>query len=532
MSNDVVIGASMRANLLSLQRTNTVLDSTQYVLSTGRKVNSALDDPQSFFAAQALSNRAKDLARLLDGMGQSIQTIKGADKGVTSLTKLVEQAQAIATSARDEIAAGATKAVVAGDTNIEDAASLAALGIADGDVLTLQVGAAAAVDVTIATAAATTAQDLIDLINDDTTLKEHVEASLNSSGQLELRALNDDASIRISSNGGSLTTTKFNRLGLGDYVTLDAASDVTGTITSGRTLTSAAFVGKQASDTLHDALGTGFLNIAAGTVEVTLVVDGTTSDPISIDATTTIQDFLNDINSDDRIATKLSAVFDPDTGQIKIRGTASATNVDLRIASVGGDNAVAFGFGTGATDGTITAGTSLSEFLTLSGSGTLGQLEDDYNEMRKQIDALVRDASYRGVNLLAGDNLTTVFNEDRTSSLVTKGVDFTATGLGLSVATFATESTVEAILEEVKGALESVRSFGTAIANNLSVMENREEFTKETINTLTEGADKLTVADPNEEGAKMLALQTRLQLGVTSLSLASQSAQSVLRLFG
>ncbi len=536
MSNDVVIGASMRANLLSLQRTNTVLDQTQYVLSTGRKVNSALDDPQSFFAAQALSNRASDLERLLDGMGQSIQTIKEADKGVSSLTKLVEQAQAIATSAKDEIAAGATKAAVTGDTNIEDASSLAALGLADGDILTLKIGDNTAVDITLGTdtpaVAGATAKDLVDAINANTGLEDYVEASLNSSGQLQLRALMDDDVIKISSSDDTLTTTKFNRLGLGDYVTTDESGDVTGSVVSGRTLSSAAFVGKQVSDTLHDAGGTGFLNIAAGTVEVTLVVDGSTSEAIEIDDQTTIQDLLNAINSDQRISTKVSATFDPDSGQIKIRGSASVTNIDLRIESAGGDNTVAFGFGTGATDGTITDGNSLSEFLTMSGSGTLGQLEEDFNEMRKQIDALVNDAAYRGVNLLGGDNLTTDFNEDRTSSLVTRGVDFTAVGLGISVGSFGTQSSVDAILDEVKAALESVRSFGMSIANNLSVMQNREEFTKETISTLTEGADKLTIADPNEEGAKMLALQTRLQLGVTSLSLASQSAQSVLRLFG
>ncbi len=536
MSNDVVIGASMRANLLSLQRTNTVLDSTQYVLSTGRKVNSALDDPQSFFAAQALSNRAKDLSRLLDGMGQSIQTIKEADKGVTALTKLVEQAQAIATNAKDEIAAGATKAAVTGNTNIEDAASLAALGLTDGDILTLEVGSSGPIDITIGTdtptASGATARDLVDAINNNASLEDYVEASLNSSGQLQLRALADDDSIGISTSDGSMTTTKFNRLGLGKYVSTDDAGNITGSVTSGRTLTSAAFVGKQVSDTLNDANGTGFLNIAGGTVEVTLVVDGSTSNTISIDDQTTIQDFLNSINSDTKIGSKLSATFDSDTGQIKIRGAAGVTNIDLQVASAGGDNEVAFGFGTGATDGTIADGTSASEFLTLSGSGNLGQLEDDYNEIRKQIDALVNDAEYRGVNLLGGDNLTTDFNEERTSSLVTRGANFTANGLGLSVASFGTEGTVEGIISEVKAALETVRSFGTSIANNLSVMQNREDFTKETINTLNEGADKLTVADPNEEGAKMLALQTRLQLGVTSLSLASQSAQSVLRLFG
>jgi flagellin-like hook-associated protein FlgL len=84
----------------------------------------------------------------------------------------------------------------------------------------------------------------------------------------------------------------------------------------------------------------------------------------------------------------------------------------------------------------------------------------------------------------------------------------------------------------VREALVTVREFSASLATDLAIIQTRQDFTKETINTLEEGADKLTLADPNEEGAKMLALQTRLQLGVTSLSLASQSQQSVLSLFG
>ena len=76
-----------------------------------------------------------------------------------------------------------------------------------------------------------------------------------------------------------------------------------------------------------------------------------------------------------------------------------------------------------------------------------------------------------------------------------------------------------------------MRSFGSTLANDLAVIQARQTFTSELVNTLTAGADALTVADQNEEGAKLLSLQTRQSLGVTSLSLASQSQQSILRLF-
>ena len=103
MSN-VVLSASIRANLLSLQNTTSLMDKTQFNLSTGKKVNSALDNAVSFFTAKALTDRASDLNSLLDAMGQSNSGLKQADTGVTTLTKMVDQAKAIAGQPRDAMA--------------------------------------------------------------------------------------------------------------------------------------------------------------------------------------------------------------------------------------------------------------------------------------------------------------------------------------------------------------------------------------------------------------------------------------------
>lgn len=100
MSN-ISLTASMRSNLLSLQKTQSLMDTTQERLSTGKKVNSALDNPSSFYTAQSLNNRAGDLSALLDSMGQGVQTIKAADEAITSITSLVQQAKAIANQALD-----------------------------------------------------------------------------------------------------------------------------------------------------------------------------------------------------------------------------------------------------------------------------------------------------------------------------------------------------------------------------------------------------------------------------------------------
>ena len=98
---DISLTASMRSNLLSLQNTQSLMDMTQERLSTGKKVNSAIDNPSSYYTAQSLTNRAGDLEALLDSMGQAVQTIKAANEGIESITSFVEQAKAIANSARD-----------------------------------------------------------------------------------------------------------------------------------------------------------------------------------------------------------------------------------------------------------------------------------------------------------------------------------------------------------------------------------------------------------------------------------------------
>ena len=210
--------------------------------------------------------------------------------------------------------------------------------------------------------------------------------------------------------------------------------------------------------------------------------------------------------------------------------------IEFSVATGGSDSFTSgFGFGSFQTDLALDAsGTdvSVSELFTFTGSSVdLDQYEEDFNNIRSQIDDLVADASYRGVNLLNGDDLTTDFNEDRTSSLTTDGVDFTSLGLGVDEASFTNSSTIQESIDEIRAALGEVRNFGQTIANDLAVIQTRRDFTESTIGTLESGADDLTVADQNEEGANLLALQTRQTLGVTSLSLASQSQQAVLRLF-
>ncbi|MFT6659579.1 MAG: flagellin-like hook-associated protein FlgL, partial [Maritalea sp.] len=99
MAEMIQLSSAVRQNLLSLQNTADMMSKTQNRLATGLKVNSALDNPGSFFTASSLNNRASDLGGLLEDMGQAVQTLKAADEGIQSITKLVEAAKGKANQA-------------------------------------------------------------------------------------------------------------------------------------------------------------------------------------------------------------------------------------------------------------------------------------------------------------------------------------------------------------------------------------------------------------------------------------------------
>jgi flagellin-like hook-associated protein FlgL len=268
--NDISLTAGMRNNLVSLQDTVSLLNRTQDRLSSGKKVNSALDNPTAFFAAQSLSSRASDLSSLKDGMGQAVQTVKAADAGIKGLTTLIESAKGLATSAR--------------------------------------------------------------------------------------------------------------------------SMDTTG------------------------------------------------------------------------------------------RAAAAA----------------------------------------------------QFDDILTQIDQLADDSGYQGKNLLAGDTLTVQFNEGNTSTLDVVGFDASATaGLGITAAAagWVADANIDAAVTDLNAAIGTLRTNSASLSANMSIITTRQDFTSQMVNTLTQGADKLTLADMNEEGANMLMLQTRQALGTTALSLSAQAAQSVLKLF-
>lgn len=366
----------MRSNLLSLQNTQSLMDMTQERLSTGKKVNSALDNPTSYYTSQSLTNRASDLSALLDSMGQGIQTIKAANEGIESITEFVQQAKSVANQARDE----ANK--VAGSTGNYDPSVVEA---------------------------------------------ENIQITVTYNGE-----------------------TKSKQVTLPDKKTS----------------------GTDAAAKIQTALQA--------------MTFGADSTALGVNYTVTFEDGAFKVNS-------------ANGEEIKISFELAGAKMD---ASAGNANRVK----------------AISQF----------------NDILDQIDQLAKDSGYKGVNLLGGtdQSLTVIFNEDRSSNLTIQGVDGSTKGLNISrVTDWGSNNAVDISISEVESAVNKLRNMASEFGNNYSIVQNREDFTENLINVLEEGSDKLTLADMNEESANMLALQTRQQLGINSLSLASQAAQAVLKLF-
>jgi flagellin-like hook-associated protein FlgL len=169
-----------------------------------------------------------------------------------------------------------------------------------------------------------------------------------------------------------------------------------------------------------------------------------------------------------------------------------------------------------------------------SATGTaVTDLEDQFDALRTQVTQLASDSGYKGTNFLTGSSLQVNFNEAATSNVTVTGQDVaTATGYLPAVAgDFTDPADIDTAVSEVNTAISTFRSLASTLSTNLSVITARQDFTSELAEVLETGADNLTNADTNREGANLLALQTRQQLGTIALSMSSQSSQAVLRLF-
>lgn len=588
MSSNITLSAATRQNLLSLQDTANLLATTQNRLSTGKKVNTALDNPVNFFTSQSLDSRSTALSTLLDGVSNGIQTIQAANQGITNIQKLTDQLkstaqQALAASNSFTTKASSTTTALSGATASSLTGSAAKV---TGSALTTSAVAAkttAAADFAAVTgsagqitingnAIATDDGDDIDAvilkINAETATTD-VSASKDGN-KLVLTGKNDGANFTVGGTGDSasygFTTTAVTVNGtqagatpvgsdlatslgftanqdftvngstvtVGAGMTLDQLAKAIGTATNGTV--SASFASGQFSLTSKD--GSTDIVLADGTGEVSKL--GLT------EATTTAGNALKGKTLGVQVGTgtivnisfgaggvttldQLNEQLEAASAQASIDSTGKLTITTTNEA--GAESLSLTGTATGA--GSVFTTTTAEAVLGGDGKSTRDKLVNDYNNLRTQIDQMARDASYNGVNLLNGDTLKVIFNETNTSSLSVKGTAMGADTLGISAVgttDFQDANSINKVLSQLTSAKALLNSQAATYGSNLSVVQNRQDFTKGLINVLDTGSANLTNADMNAEAANSTALSTRNSLGISALSLANQAQQGVLQL--
>ncbi|MGH7741288.1 MAG: flagellin [Candidatus Eiseniibacteriota bacterium] len=161
-------------------------------------------------------------------------------------------------------------------------------------------------------------------------------------------------------------------------------------------------------------------------------------------------------------------------------------------------------------------------------------LATQFNALLTQIDQLAGDAGYKGTNLLAASStLSVTFNTAGSSTLTITGFDASTTGLSVAGAAnaWAADADIQVASDALDAALKTLRTNAASLSSNNGIISSRQDFTSSLIQTLSDGADGLTMADTNEESANMVTLQTRQQISIGAMSLSNQASQAILKLF-
>ena len=504
-----ILTPSLQNQLTAIKRTQRAMDITTLRLATGRRVNSAVDNPQNFFSALALSNRADDLIRIQDSIQQSIRTVQGAIAGTNALERLLNQAEAVALNTLEEIQAGI---------------SFPDLSFVEDD-----------------TVFPTT--PLNEIIQGDSPVAYY---RLNESSGQAIEASGNpqtfDASYvggvtqgagALYSNGGT---------GSADF------DGVTGrVVVPNSNLINSPGPGNQRTVELDfnadTTAGRQVLYEEGGTVNgYTIYIDNGSLYFTAEDDAGGLRFADLDINVPIQAGTTYHAAFVFDrftqtfTGYLNGEevGQASVNNDvfpnhpgGIGIGAINGDVQFHDGEASGTTgfffNGRIS---DVAIYNTAISEGGMRQRYEslelnirntEFDNIINQIDTIIEDTNYRGINLLAGDDLKTFFNEDRNNSLVTEGVNFDFRSLGIERTQFNIREDVEGIIAQVREAREQVRSYGRTLSTDLSIIQTRQRSIEDQVNTLESGSDDLTIADQNKEGADLLALQVRQQLQFAAL---------------
>ena len=476
MSN-IVLSAGIRSNLLALQQNSADQEVVNSALSTGKKVNTALDDPLKYFSAQNFDTRGQELGALLDNLGLGINTIKQANDGITALNNTIQTLQA---QLRNALQNASTNAKLASGSNT------------NGQLLNWGPDYSGKYPslLTPAAPAGTTAGPF----TNGATLAISATRPDGTAVALNTRTFGGSYATVAPTAGATLKATYAGTLPLVINSAKDLATainyDVNNVDTTSLTIPQPALVhasvdagGRFIIENVSGTPTTTGAPAAAGQLSITLA--GTGVSAAANDGLKTLSDLFG------RLPEAVVPLANP--LNTSVTGIPSVLNKTRATA--------------GAT----------------------------YASTLQQITNIAKDAGYNGTNLLYGDSLNLVLNENNTTNLVVTGVIYDSTGLNLKRAdveyNLQSDTEITTALTTLQTAYDALQAQAAAFATNNTIATTRQQFTTKTIKTLTDGSSLLTLADQNEEGASLLALQTRQQLSTQALSLANQSDKAVLRLF-
>ncbi|MBX9773994.1 MAG: hypothetical protein K2Y71_06235 [Xanthobacteraceae bacterium] len=290
-----------------------------------------------------------------------------------------------------------------------------------------------------------------------------------------------------------------------------------------KNMRSLAYQALTSPSTLAEVTGTatgltGATAIAMDSGDTVTISDGTTTATYTHAPGKTVQDFINAVNNTANLNVEARLTSD---GRIQLEAT-GVNNVTIGGSASAGELG-ALGLAAGTTTST---------------SNSLRQaLAQQFDSVRTQIEQLASDASFNGRNLLAGGTLAIDLNDRGSAAATISGSLVSASNLGIGAASgaggnFQFDGDIEDVIAGLDVASASLQQMSSGFSAQLSVVSVRENFTKGLSNLLTDGAERLVAADLNEESAMLLALRTRRDLAVTSLSLAAEAEKTALRLFG
>ena len=489
----VTFVARYPGGILSLQATATRTSAIQTRLATGKRVNSALDNPKSFFTAQSLNARASELNVLLDNVAQAQQTVKTVTQGIGMLTKLVQTAKSLAQQARQaeppltsydaiEVTGTAGLSGEAAGTvtgNVDTSGGFAA----DVDGLQIQVGA----DDLHRESSVARREHRRDYLahqrHRGLGVRGHRLARRHRTIS-QLTADSTDVSFQVQNSAAATALGIAGRNGTSTNL-LQAVSGLSGTsltVQSGGEVRRNHQLWNWRRSGVHARRNSSPPSQALGFMHRgPAPTFRSVSQPRPARKTRFPPAVRRSPRSGCRPAASNTA-----------RSTPQPRSEPRRLS--------------GAVQHPVAAGRRADAGLVL----------------RRHQSADRRQSP------------PATFNESGSSTLTVTGASLNATGLGIAELTgddFQSDFAIDEIVGDLDAALVSLRSQATRFGSSLTILQTREDFTKTMVRTLESGADDLTLADTNEEGANLLALQTRQALSTTALSLSSIGAQSVLRLF-